>query len=408
LARHDRIVRIAALVAAAVFVVGAAQLMVFRFRTGDIYPPYSSLRADPLGAKAFHDSLAELNELSVARNYRSTDRLKTGPGTTMLVLGLKEPWYMSVTPTTTSAPAPVTTAPVTTMPVATMPAGRDPVAPLAALARGGARLVITFHPRATRKGMAWFLARLGSEMGFSLSCREDARLHRVGGVPVQSADGAANLEPMLQWHSPLYLSGLAAAWRTVYLRGDMPVVAERRFGAGSVVIATDSYFLSNEAMHVARAPRVLAWLIGGERVVFDETHLGAREDPGVATLARQYNLAGVFFVLVGVAGLFVWKNAVSFMPRDRAQAERLSGASVEGRGSSAALMNLLRRTVPPSELLGACLAEWDRSGGLGRPDPAGRRVRIEGVVNEQKRMPRKHRDLVAAYRCIYRILTERR
>ncbi|MHC4717038.1 MAG: DUF4350 domain-containing protein, partial [Planctomycetota bacterium] len=196
-------------------------------------------------------------------------------------------------------------------------------------------------------------------------------------------------------------------WRTIYLRGDLPVMAERRCGRGSVVVATDSYFLSNEAMHADPSPGVLAWLVDGDRAVFDERHLGVKEDPGIATLGRRYHLAGMFFVLGGLAGLFIWKNAAGFLPRDPAYVERLSGASVSGRGSSAALLNLLRRTIPPEDLLTACLAEWDRSGGLGRSDRTGRRARAEAVVNEQKRAPRKHRNPVAAYRFICRILSER-
>ena len=32
---------------------GVLRLFRLRFETGDVYPPYSSLRSDPLGAKAF-------------------------------------------------------------------------------------------------------------------------------------------------------------------------------------------------------------------------------------------------------------------------------------------------------------------------------------------------------------------
>ena len=34
--------------------------MVLRFESGDVYPVYSSLRSDPLGTRAFYDSLEDL------------------------------------------------------------------------------------------------------------------------------------------------------------------------------------------------------------------------------------------------------------------------------------------------------------------------------------------------------------
>jgi len=50
-------------------------------------------------------------------------------------------------------------------------------------------------------------------------------------------------------------------WRTIYSRGTNAVVIERDFGKGSVVIATDSYFVSNESMEQDRHADLLAWLM---------------------------------------------------------------------------------------------------------------------------------------------------
>ena len=122
----------------------------------------------------------------------------------------------------------------------------------------------------------------------------------------------------LDWHSGIVCSNLNAAWHKIYLRGTNPVVVERRFGHGSVVIATDSYFLSNEAMQKDRHADVLAWLVGsGSNVVFDEAHLGVMESSGVAMLMRKYRLHWLAGGLVLLAGLFIWKNSVSLVPAAR-------------------------------------------------------------------------------------------
>src|SRR5947209_8399809 len=67
------------------FIFGLAVLFKWRFEAGDIYPEYSSLRADPLGAKAFYESLDNL--LSAQRNYRPLSKLGDGRAATLLYLG---------------------------------------------------------------------------------------------------------------------------------------------------------------------------------------------------------------------------------------------------------------------------------------------------------------------------------
>src|SRR5580704_19395058 len=68
------------------FVWGAEQVAVMPLQTGEVYPEYSSLRADPLGAKALYESLAALPELTVSRLYK--ERTVLDSGTALLVLGV--------------------------------------------------------------------------------------------------------------------------------------------------------------------------------------------------------------------------------------------------------------------------------------------------------------------------------
>ena len=44
-------------IGATLFVLGVIYLFLLRFEAGDVYPPYSSLRADPLGTMAWYESL---------------------------------------------------------------------------------------------------------------------------------------------------------------------------------------------------------------------------------------------------------------------------------------------------------------------------------------------------------------
>ena len=45
--------------------------------------------------------------------------------------------------------------------------------------------------------------------------------------------------------------------------GTMPVVIERQYGNGSIVLVADSFLVSNEALRSERHPRLLARLFAG-------------------------------------------------------------------------------------------------------------------------------------------------
>src|SRR6185295_14129997 len=122
-----------------------------------------------------------------------------------------------------------------------------------------------------------------------------------------------------------------------------PVLIERTMGHGSIVLFCDSFYFSNEALRDDRQPELLSWFIGAHRqVVFEETHLGTSENPGVAMLARKYHLEPLFGAVVILALLFVWKNGTSFMPPDDQARARDRGDTVEGRDSAGAFVNMLR------------------------------------------------------------------
>ena len=64
----------------ALFGWGVVELFELRFSAGDVYPPYSTLRNDPLGAAAFYEALNSLPGLRVERNLRPLDHLGKAPG----------------------------------------------------------------------------------------------------------------------------------------------------------------------------------------------------------------------------------------------------------------------------------------------------------------------------------------
>src|SRR5205807_5643409 len=118
---------------------------------------------------------------------------------------------------------------------------------------------------------------------------------------------------------------------------------------GTIAMASDSYFLSNEALLKDRHPDLLSWWIGpNKQIIFDEAHFGVVENPGIAALIRKYHLHGLILGLILLAGLFIWKNSAPFIPM---YAEELRSDFVPGKDSAAGFVNLLRRNIPASEIL---------------------------------------------------------
>jgi hypothetical protein len=346
---------------AAAFAFGINYLFQFRFEAGDVYPPYSSLRADPLGTMALYESLGKVPGLSVQRDFSATDKLPDEPQTVYLHLaGDIHEWEW---------------------------VSSDLYQNVQHFVDSGGRLVITFFPRTEPEFFEddWTNSAGNQKMTRSKSGRvnrkdedeesswvslEDKwgfdtcfqKLEQDGDTYVPATvikQATLALPDTLDWHSGMVFTNLSHSWRVIYSRGAHAVVIERKFGNGTVVMATDSYFVSNEAMTKARHADLLAWLVGpNKNVVFDEAHFGIVNASGVATLMRKYRLHGVAAGLVLLAGLFIWKNSASLVPPlDEEKADPF----LTGKGFAAGFVNLLRRSIAPRSLMGVCFDEWKKT-----------------------------------------------
>ncbi len=391
------IIAAALVVLAAAFVWGLVQLFSLRFAAGDIYPEYSSLRADPLGVKALYESLDALGAPNVRRNFRAPQFLPDGHNTTLLVFGL--PWDEL---------------------------NSDPIEykKLDAFVRNGGRLVATLYPQYPRPrgfgtiigtNTSIFRQRAARPLEAELIPLDEKWGFALAHHPVKLGDKGvfeparvttllpATLPDSMSWHTAMVFTNLSFDWKVIYARGTDPVMIERRLGSGTIVLATDSFFVSNEALQKERQSKVLAWLVGANRdVIFDEAHLGVMENPGVASLARRYRLHGGAAVLLLIAGLFVWKNAASFVPAPREPGE---SGHVRGRESASGFINLLRRSVGEDQLLQTCLNEWHKSRQLDRRASPRKLEKIRATVEAFNTAPKP--DPVETYQAISRILNER-
>jgi len=183
---------------------------------------------------------------------------------------------------------------------------------------------------------------------------------------------------------------------------------ERKFGRGSLVLATDSYFASNEAIVKERYPALLVWLSGAnKKIIFDETHLGLNEDKGIVSLFRKYHLHGLFISILILGILFIWKNAFSLVPADGDRKDKNDNEIAAGKDYISGFVGMLRRTVPPAALLPICLREWEKTIKHGHKEGDGKKEKVRALIAEQKGHSAKDQKIIATYNTASKILAER-
>ncbi len=390
-------------------IAGLSWLFSRRLSAGDVYPEYSSLRADPKGIRAWYEALETLPGIRVERDLRDLQKLPADPPRTLLLVGVpsaswahwpakdvkainaaaragsrvvvifapengveaerlekeqrqrdeqiernKDARKRAEKRSTTSKSKPAKSSP---------DKNADAPSPDAAEAKPEAEKTET-KPDApkdsttgTKPEKTIELFDLEKEWGYATDTRVFDRRLEANREVRREPGTPAILPERMPWLSDLYFEAkLLADWRIVYRRQGSPVVIERAWGKGTLVLVADAASVSNEFLQKSPQPGWLAWLTGPSReIIFCEQIHGLALEPGIASLARRYGLAGAFFVLLLAAALFVWQRATLFVPPDReADEQRLMYEQTAG------LEALLRRTVPPGKILAACRDEHAR------------------------------------------------
>ncbi|MGA2596931.1 MAG: DUF4350 domain-containing protein [Bryobacteraceae bacterium] len=291
------------------FAWGLVQLYDLRLASGDIYPVYSSFRADPLGSKVLFESLAALPGYSVQRNFHELDDFREHSAT-MLWIG-EDPFSFVLRPEEDF---------VQFEQIASR--GIRVVIALTPVRRASVQMEVRDSPLEKRWGVSFIYVR-----------RLQPEAEREGGIPKQTA-------------------------LVMKTAGQVTPVVEKPFGKGAVVLVDSAYPFSNEALASERNTELLSRVLATNRtIVFDEHHLGLSETASLVMLARKYRLAGLGLGLPILAVLFIWRNSSSLLP------PRRTSTADEARPALASpLQHLLRRNIPEPELIATCLAEWEKSG----------------------------------------------
>lgn len=384
------------------FVGGLVNLFMLRFETGDIYPQYSSLRSDPLGTRAFYESLELCLQGSLQRNYLPYRHIPITAETTFLYLGASISGAAEFL--------------------------KPEIGAVDRILASGGRVVIAFRPIRTTSGSESVkrserktVKTKGGEnkarrnafsdhWGVDIAYEKNTS-HTLKAVPGHGYIGGG-MPSALSWHSTLYFKDFDTTWRVIYTRNRHPVIIEKKVVSGTLVLSADSYLFSNEALQKERYPKLLLWVVGPHsHVVFDEYHFGVRKHIGVADLARKYRLHWLGTGILLLAVLFIWKNASSFIPpMKRPENEtviQVTGAKDHTEG----LISLLRRNIKTKDILSVCVSEFKKTyihetkTSLTFQE---KMSRIDAILLSEKSKAGKEINQVKTYRTICQILSKRK
>ena len=336
--RRDRLIAYLLIVSMALlFAFVGFQMLSVRAEVNGVYPEYSSFRADPRGYRILFETLSRLESVQVERFLQPLTDLPSSSGKILVLAGLQP---------------------------GGLPADQTKI--LDNWMTTGGTLLVTFSALETE--------RSEKDLGNGPDQQENRAPHTEVGKSddwgIRIFHTKLNLTSKLQsnlfanefsWAGHLYFDPTKGDWEVLAKSQELPIAVQRKFGAGKLVLLADSYPLSNVALAAHRNAELVSWLFPRHSaVLFDETHFGIVNHPGIMGMARRYGLDGAFVAILGLGLLYLWASRYSLNPvaRERSDAE----IAVKGAGGNEIFTNLLRRTLPAKDLCTICLHIWKQKG----------------------------------------------
>jgi len=349
---------------------GAVHLMTAKFSTGDVYPPYSSFLADPLGSSALRETL-ESGGVSVETLTAPLDpEGVSDAGQTVIFYLSPRVWGFS---------------------------NFDPeeLARIRAFLLDGGRVVVTADGDNSLMADYRIYVRWNSEVDTGPIMKP---VRPIGALRAIAAD-----TPM--WSPGLRrLSGFWPQADALLASDTFPVLMRARVGRGELIACSEPYLLSNEGLFRHRPVGLVSWIMRDrKRASIDEYHHGKIQRTGVTALFGKYRLRPFLIFLAAMVLLYLWSAVPPFMPAPpTGPTHRLVQDTHEG------FVNLLTQTVSRGELLTVCVDRWIAA--RRHPDdPAVPEVRQAlRAASEGAPGGRAERETCDTYNRIYNIVQERR
>ena len=342
-----------------ILLAGAWGLYSMRYRGSDIYPAYSSFRTDRMGVKLLYESLDNISEYSVKRNFRPLYEIpqKDIRKTTLFVTG-SLPHLFSFD---------------------------ENFKELNDFVLSGGRAIVSFTPledscpdtkcsqcgktidknkkknndkKKEAKDKASLQEKSRKDFGAKL-----CSINRAMKLPTEAKATESFYLPSIQVYSKNYfkLNKDKAQWKVLFTLRGKPVIIELKYpGGGSLVLCADSYFFSNQYLAENSSAKLLLHLIGSRNnIVFDETHLGAIKSLNIVYLAKKYNLYPFIIATVITLLFFIWRSMSrpANVPKNTIITNETKDSINDFSDSS--LVNMLKSNYSIRELMQACWEEFE-------------------------------------------------
>ena len=358
---------------------GIAHLFSLRFSQGDLYPRYSSLRADPFGCKALYDSFNEL-DIKTTRHFDTVERLPEREKTLFIRTGISsmqditnepaihhfifnggrfigffDPDAEGATKTETGEAKEIDTP-------------SENTADEKEKSDEAEKIKSDSTPEESKE--LEFTGEKGCQINFqdSIHCELRTIYGKHDTVDIEyigqpdekfNTTGAFKSFPLCTTN---FFELHDDKWKTLYRSQDGPVIIQRKIGKGDIILCSTSYFISNEGLRKHRNAPLLCYLQGGkDNIIFDEYFLGVQEERNIAWLFKKYKLQYMLLNLGIIVLFFLWYNFFSISgitaPKENNYLE--ASCTVESSlSSSSGLESILSKTIKPDQLLQVCFDEW--------------------------------------------------
>ena len=392
------------------FMAGIIWLAISVYDIGENYPVYSTYRSDPVGLRIYFEALQRLGFPHVTRNMEDLTGIGDGHGNTLIIAGAVS--------------------------------GPDPIAHVEKLehfVNSGGRLVIVFEPQFyfdydespsgpgedtegddvslpdNQPDPAPPEPDTKPEEDTDWVDIQDRWGFRFKAIPMAESDDSlvavrnnddAGLPESMGWYSHSGFEAMDTAWEAVYLVLDQPVVLQRSLGKGTVVLCSDTFQLSNEALASQPASAFLAWLPGeADRIIFDESHLGIRSNPGIMMLIHRFRLTGLIILALVFAIFWLWSCKVHLIPR-RHTVRGIGATSGTVIDATGGLGNLLMRHIPQKDLLMHCVDAWSKEASGEKSKKTADMMRL--MINDETEKAGGKPDVSVLYRRLSDLHNERK
>ena len=335
---------------AALFAFVGFQMFQVRAEVNGVYPEYSSFRADPKGYRVLFETLSRVSSVHVERFVQPLTDLPASTGKILLLAGV-HPGGLS----------------------------DDQTKPFDNWMTSGGTLVIAFSALQSERNEEDLenTKPASKPLRAEVWKSDDWGIRIFHSKPTLTTRLQSNLFANgFSWAGHLYIDPTKGDWEVLAKAQDLPIVLQRKFGAGKLLLLADSYPLSNVALAAHRNAELISWLFPQHSVViFDESHFGIVNHPGIMSLARRYGLDGAFVAILSLGLLYLWASRYSLNPASRKRSD--AEIVIKGMGGNEIFTNLLRRNLPTKDLCTICLQIWKQKG-VSNPV---KQARMESLLN---------------------------